>query len=224
MGVSPREAAARRRRGVLARAAYAVRKARRDRAPPLPLAGTSQCGARPAAALASAGDPRRGARSSSPSTSSSRGAAALEPPKKLRPTLPAREPLLPSRRTLDAAGRRAAFEFFDDLTKDGRVSLQDAVDRWAWKSEFHQRAASVVALVIELLPKDPRKYADGCRRTEPIWIEGVGQIASAMLSDLSPEFYQVCLRNTGSGRSPFRALPICGRWGWRRRARLAGLL
>ena len=79
MGASPREAAARRRRGVLARAAYAVRKARRDRAPPLPLAGTSQCGARPAAALASAGDPRRGARSSSPSTSSSRGATAPEP-------------------------------------------------------------------------------------------------------------------------------------------------
>ena len=75
-----------------------------------------------------------------------------------------------------------------------------------------------------LLPKDPRKYADGCRRTEPIWIEGVGQIASAMLSDLSPEFYQVCLRSTGSGQGPFRALPICGRWGWRRRARLAGLL
>ena len=50
------------------------------------------------------------------------------------------------------------------------------------------------------------------------------KIASAMLSDLSPEFYQVCLRSTGSGQGPFRALPICGRWGWRRRARLAGLL
>ena len=216
MGVSPREAAARRRRGVLARAAYAVRMARRDRAPPLPLAGTSQCGARPAAALASAGDPRRGARSSSPSTSSSRGATAPEPPKKLRPTLPAREPLLPSRRTLDAAERRAAFEFFNDLTKGGRVSLQNAVRSWPWNTEFHQRAASVVAFALELLPEDPRM--------EPVWVVGVGQIASAMLSDLSPEFYQVCLRNTGSGRSPFRSLPICGRWGWRRRARLAGLL
>ena len=183
MGVSPREAAARRRRGVLARAAYAVRMARRDRAPPLPLAGTSQCGARPAAALASAGDPRRGARSSSPSTSSSRG---------------------------------AAFEFFNDLTKGGRVSLQNAVRSWPWNTEFHQRAASVFALALELLPEDPRM--------EPVWVVGVGQIASAMLSDLSPEFYQVCLRNTGSGRSPFRALPICGRWGWRRRARLAVLL
>ena len=79
-----------------------------------------------------------------------------------------------------------------------------------------------VSRQIELLPKDPR-IRRGIQ-IEAIWIEGVGQIASAMLSDLSPEFYQVCLRSTGSGQGPFRALPICGRWGWRRRARLAGLL
>ena len=41
-------------------------------------------------------------------------------------------------------------------------------------------------------------------------------------ADFLPEFDVVLRRAWLAGDFDFSAVPLCGRWGWRRRARLAG--
>ena len=110
MSVCHRAAAARRRRGVLARAAYAMRKERYADAPRLPLARAGSIGSvltlspapsdvsQGARALSSDSEPRRKKR------------------KRRRRVRPARG-ALPPRHVLDAAELGAALDFYDDFTK-----------------------------------------------------------------------------------------------------------
>ena len=214
MGSCPRDAAARRRRGAMARAAYAMRKARCERAPRLPLAGASSCGAHPTAAHAGESDDSpRAARSSPPTTtSSSRGDSAPEPRRKPLLALHARGPFLLTRRDLEAAERRAAIGFFNDLTSGGRTPARVAVGRFPWERDHNHRSALTAVRCLELLPMKP------C--IGPVWSVLVGTIAQSMLAELSPDFEQVAHRAARAG-GVFPALPFRG---WRRRARLAGHL
>ena len=93
-----------------------------------------------------------------------------------------------------------------------------AVRRFNWASNFHKDAALTYARGLELLPTPMGP------RYEPTWAALVGGIASAMLQDISPEFYQACLRACKAGSGPLLALPLHGRLGWRRRARHVGCL
>merc|ERR1719161_2527183 len=101
MHVSSRDAAARRRRGVLARAAYAMRKARRG-------AGASESPKAPRALAASPDD----------TLPKPRG-------KRRRRRMP-RCALPLSRRVYGPAEIRAAIVFFDDLTEGGVVPVRVA--------------------------------------------------------------------------------------------------
>ena len=216
MRISPRDAAAQRRRGVLARAAYAVRKARTaakearcDSAPRLPLADAPPGGVRQAAAR----------RSASPSASSACEALPTERVEKRRPTRRARGPLfILTQRDCDEAERRAAPGFLHVFTDGGRVAPRVAVRRLNWTHARHAQAALTAARCLELLPTplDP-VYVPVCATL-------VGMIASARLADVTPEFDQASLRASAAGSGTLLALPITGRLGWRRRARFMGCL
>ena len=120
MSVCPRAAAARRRRGVLARAAYAMRKARCADTPRLPLARAGSIGdvltLSPAPPVVS-----QGARARGPDSEPRRK-------KRRRRARPARG-ALPPRHVLDAAELGAALDFYDDFTEGGFISVRVAVQR-----------------------------------------------------------------------------------------------
>ena len=109
MSACSRDAVARRRRGVLARAAYAMRKERSAGSPRLPLARAGSTGYVPTPAPASS-DASHGARPVSPDSEPQR--KKRRPRRKARPALSARSVLLPPRRVLDAAESGAALDFW----------------------------------------------------------------------------------------------------------------
>ena len=238
MACCPRDAAARRRRGVIARAMYAMRKDRRERAPPsLPLAVASPGASRhvvaadpttassgtaavtPCRLHADAGVCAAGGPSSIlPATSASRGAAAPEPQATPRRARYRRARLPLTQQELNAAARRAAPAFFDELTDGGRLPATVAVDRFPWQTEMEERAARSFAQILDLIPL-ARRQRDP--RIRPVWACAVDMIAAAMLADLQPAF---ALARRRARPTCFTALPMQGRWGWRQRARISGYL
>ena len=212
MSVCPRAAAARRRRGVLARAAYAMRKERYADVPRLPLARAGSIGnvltlspappdvSQGARALSSDSEPRRKKR------------------RRRRRARPARG-ALPPRHVLDAAELGAALDFYDDFTEGGVISVRVAVQRITWRLSHREQMAWSAARCLELMPK---ARAEAEPAVWPVWAACVNTLATALLADLSPDFDRVCLCAARAGRGPFLALPLRGYLGWRRRARLAG--
>ena len=126
VSVCPRAAAARRRRGVLARAAYAMRKARYADIPRLPLARAGSIG--DVLTLSPAPpDVSQGARARSPDSEPRR-----KKRRRRRRARPARG-ALPPRHVLDAAELGAALDFYDDFTEGGFISVRVAVQRIPWR-------------------------------------------------------------------------------------------
>ena len=134
MSVCPRAAAARRRRGVLARAAYAMRKARHADVPRLPLARAGSIGGvltlSPAPPVVS-----QGARARGPDSEPRR-----KKRRRRRRARPARG-ALPPRHVLDAAELGSALDFYDDLTDDGFISARGAVQRFPWSHSHREQQA-----------------------------------------------------------------------------------
>ena len=212
MSVCPRAAAARRRRGVLARAAYAMRKARYADVPRLPLARAGSIG--DVLTLSPAPpDVSQGARARSPDSEPRR-----KKRRRRRRARPARG-ALPPRHVLDAAELGAALDFYDDFTEGGVISVRVAVQRITWRLSHREQMAWSAARCLELMPK---ARAEAEPAVWPVWAACVNTLATVLLADLSPEFDRVCLCAARAGRGPFLALPLRGYLGWRRRARLAG--
>ena len=216
MCANPRDAAARRRRGVLARAAYAMRKERCAGSPRLPLARAGSIGKvrTPSPALS---DASPGASAGCPDSEPKR--KRRRPRRRARPALSARC-ALPPRGVLDAAELGAALDFYDDFTDGGIISARLAVLRRRWSDSRREQQAYSAARCLELMPKE---RAETEPAVWPVWAAIVNNLATALFADISPDFAQVSLCATRTGVGPFLALPLRGYLGWRRRARLAGL-
>ena len=199
MCADPRDAAARRRRGVLARAAYAMRKERCAGSPRLPLARAGSIGKvrTPSPALS---DASPGASAGCPDSEPKR--KRRRPRRRARPALSARC-ALPPRGVLDAAELGAALDFYDDFTEGGVISVRVAVQRITWRLSRREQMAWSAARCLELMPK---ARAEAEPAVWPVWAACVNTLATVLLADLSPEFDRVCLCATRAGRGPFLAL------------------
>ncbi len=211
MSVCPRDAA-RRRRGVLACAAFAMRKERYAGAPRLPLARAGSNGNVPTLSPAPS-DESKGARALSPDSEPRRKKRKRR--RRARPALSARSVTPPPRHVLDAAELGAALDFYDDLTDGGFISARVAVQRFPWSHSHREQQAWSAARCLELMPK---ARAEAEPAVWPVWAAFVNTLATAIMADLSPEFDRVCLCATRAGGDPFLALPLRGYLGWRRRA------
>ena len=68
------------------------------------------------------------------------------------------------------------------------------------------------------------RFARGSRSDHPalVYEQPNGELITYTFADFLPEFDVVLRRAWLAGDFDFSAVPLCGRWGWRRRARLAG--
>ena len=123
--------------------------------------------------------------------------------------------LPPSRKQLEEWERRAAPALFDELTEDGNRSAVTAVRLREWRLEERQRQAWRVARTLDVDPTI--RY-----RCPAWWSIMVCDLITYTFADFLPEFDVVLRRAWLAGDFDFSAVPLCGRWGWRRRARLAG--
>ncbi len=108
---------------------------------------------------------------------------------------------------------REAPMLFDDLCEGGALSAAMAVSRYGWASESLGGEAAVLARALDLLPR---------ARCPPAWSALVCNLSALFLEDIYPRFHRVRLRAAGRD-TPFSLVPLRGRFGWRRRARWAGL-
>ena len=192
-----REAAARRRRCAIARAAFAARLERRRRAPRRPELASGQ--AVPGVGVV--------ARAAPPGPPSSPKAAYRRCPGPPRDTA-----CLLGQRELEAAERRAAPEFYQGLVEAGSALL--TVRSRGWRSVRQRRLAEVFARSLDLM--DPA-------HAPAVWATVVCSLASCLFADICPAFDRVCVCAAAAGVY-FPLVPLRGRSGWRRRARLAGFL
>ena len=112
------------------------------------------------------------------------------------------------------AEQREAPAWYEDLTDGGRYSAVQAVARFPWTSEALASRAVPFAKMLDLLPR---------ARSVVAWSCVVCELLGVMLEDLSPAFRRVrsdAFDTLGTG---FSLVPFRGRFGWRRRARFAGL-
>ena len=192
-----REAAARRRRGAIARAAFAARLERRRRAPRRPGIACGQ-------AVPGVGVVARAAPPSPPSSPMAAYRRCPGPPRDTACFL--------GRLDLAAAESRAAPEFYQDLVEAGSALL--TVRSRGWRSARLWHAAEVFARSLDLLVP---------AHAPAVWATVVCSLASSIFADICPAFDRVCSRAAGAGVF-FPLVPLRGRSGWRRRARLAGFL
>ena len=180
MCAGPRDAAARRRRGVLARAAYAMRKERGAGSPRLPLARAGSIGKvrTPSPALS---DASQGASAGCPDSEPKR--KRRRPRRRARPALSARC-ALPPRGVLDAAELGAALDFYDDFTEGGVISVRVAVQRITWRLSRREQMAWSAARCLELMPK---ARAEAEPAVWPVWAAYVSTLATVLLADVSPD-------------------------------------
>ena len=220
MRMHPCEAVARRRWAKIARIGYAIRQARRDRAPRLPICSNEKMatvGASDSVAIKSERSAEDLGGDASGLSSTMMPSSPVEAPAAPRRaeiprgggTMP------PSRRQLEEWGRLAAPGLFDQLTHGGNRSAVAAV-RWRdWRLDERRRQALCMArgLDADLTQRD---------RCPLAWSIGVCGLITYTLADFSPEFDRVLRRARDAGDFDFSAVPVRGPWGWRRRARLAG--
>ncbi len=194
------------------------RRALRDRFPPLPVGHAvssphaTTTPAPPSLRLASPGSsPTVVARS--PSAASSpvrvvRGAPVPCAPRGLVGALS----VCPS--LIARAESRGAPVLFNDMCDGGAISAVQAISRHDWASPSIERHAAVLARALDLLPR---------ARCPRAWSVLVCNLAACFLEDIHPPFHDVRLR-AAAGDKPFSLVPIRGRYGWRKRARWAGLV
>ena len=191
------------------------RRALRDRFPPLPLRASASVRVRAASAVRCVALAAACPRAGSPS-----------PEVLVKPVPPAKRPRLAvsSRMAVGVlsvcpsliakAEARAAPALFDDFTDGGAVRVERYVQRFAWSSSVRAEHASTMARALDLLPRE---------RSPPAWAALVCMLAALYLEELNPQFNAV--RRRAIGRDIlFSAVPLRGRFGWRARARWAGLV
>ena len=220
MECGSRDAAARRRRAKAARIGYAIRQARHDRAPRLPIRwdgpmtsadawDSVQIESKPAAEDSGGGAPT----DSPPEVAVPH---AETPAATQRFKIPSGRDSFPlSREKADDLERRAAPDLFDEFTEDGNLSAVLAVRLLEWRLPERQRQTLVLARSLDV---------DSTQRVRcpAAWAKAVGSLMTVVFADISPEFDVVLRRARDAGDFDFSAVPLRGRWGWRRRARLAG--
>ena len=113
-----------------------------------------------------------------------------------------------------AAEQREAPALFDDLTECGCLTGAQAVARFPWCAEEKAVRAGVFARMLDLLPRE---------RSVAAWSCIVCELYAVMLEDLSPAFRRARADSLAQLGSALSFVPRRGRYGWRRRARWAGL-
>ena len=217
-----REAAARRRWAAIARIGYAIRKARRDRFPQLPVCTdgrTLSAGAADSTRLESsqpAEDLRGDAPVVSPRSVPPAHAEASAAPQRVQ--IPkAGGSLPPSRCQLEALQSRAAPALFDQLTYDGSRSAVAAVRQREWRLENWKYLAMTKARCLDVDPTVRDRFP-------LVWTHTVCELPTVTFADFSPGFGSVPRRAHKADGFEFSAVPFRGRWGWRKRARLLGYM
>ena len=201
------------------------RRALRDRCPQLPLLASATARIPPstAASTPASPSPRRGASSSTTTPadccSPARGSASVPV---VRGVPAPRAPHIP--RGLGAylsmcptviaqAEWREAPVLFNDICDGGAISAAQAVSQFPWVSTSLGCQAAVLARALDLLPR---------AKCPPAWAVLVCSLAAMFLEDMCPPFHRVRLR-AAARDAPFSLVPLRGRFGWRKRARWAGL-
>ena len=113
-----------------------------------------------------------------------------------------------------AAEQREAPALFDDLTDSGRIPALRRVALFPWGSKTLKAQATVFAEALDLLPRS---------RSEATWSCLVVSLWALMLEGLCPDFHRVRLKSVEQLNQPFALVPLRGKYGWRNRARWAGL-
>ena len=116
---------------------------------------------------------------------------------------------------LRAAEQREAPALFDDLTEGGSLTATQAVARFPWRLGDTEARAVVFAKALDLLPRE---------RSVPAWSFVVCELYGVMLEDLNPIFRRARADSFAQLGSELSFAPRRGRFGWRQRARWAGLL
>ena len=121
----------------------------------------------------------------------------------------------PGSSQLEELQRRVAPALFDDFTEDGNLSAATAVRLREWRFPERHRQALMFSHHLDV---------DSTLRVRcpAAWSITVCSLMTVMFADISPEFDGVLRRARDAGDFDFSAVPLRGRWGWRRRARLAG--
>lgn len=112
------------------------------------------------------------------------------------------------------AEHREAPALFDDLTEGGRLSTSEAVARFPWQLQELESRAVTLARMLDLLPREASVAGWSC---------GVCDLLAVMLEDLNPVFRRVRRESFELHQVWFSLVPRRGKFGWRRRARWAGL-
>ena len=114
-----------------------------------------------------------------------------------------------------AAEQREAPALFEDLTECASLTATQAVARFPWCSVGTEARAAVFAKVLDLLPRE---------RSVAAWSFIVCELYAVMLEDLNPTFRRARADSVAQLGSELSFAPRRGRYGWRQRARWAGLL
>ena len=112
------------------------------------------------------------------------------------------------------AEQREAPALYDDLTDGGRISACQAVSRFPWQQATLESRAAVYGRMLDLLPRE---------RCAAAWSCGVCDLYAIMLEDFHPPFRRVRSAAFELHGVVFSLVPRRGKFGWRRRARWAGL-
>ena len=113
---------------------------------------------------------------------------------------------------------KIAPRLFNDFTDGGTVSVSEFVTRLAWSSPDRKQKAAMWARMLDIAD------AEGHReRAPPAWSGLVCTLAAVYLEEFQPAFARACQVAAARGFR-FPAVPLRGRFGWRARAKFAGLL
>jgi len=113
-----------------------------------------------------------------------------------------------------AAEESPAPNIYADITEEGRSGALEAVERFPWTSATLARRAATCARMLDLLPRE---------RSVPGWSLLVCDLWALMLEDVNPAFQRVRRGYFATHSDIFSVMPLRGPFGWRRRARFAGL-
>ena len=113
---------------------------------------------------------------------------------------------------------KAAPRLLDNFTDGGTVSVSEFVTRLAWSSSDRKQQAAMWARTLDIADTDRLR-----ERSSRAWSSLVCSLADVYLEEFQPAFARA--RQVAAARGfCFPAVPIRGRFGWRARAKWAGLL
>ena len=113
-----------------------------------------------------------------------------------------------------AAEQREAPAFFDALTDGGRATALRRITLLPWSSPTLKAQATVFAEALDFCPRN---------RSGATWSCIVVTLAAIMFEDMCPAFHRVRLKSVEQQNQPFSLVPLRGKYGWKNRARWAGL-